>query len=203
MAFWAELDAGSMSAIAQHTLTRWPGGMALDVTGHVLWITGVEQTGGLWRGEWAGLGQPVWSVIAPDHPARCVMWPAAEPLLCASRMSQGHDISALGADGRWTPRISFTELLGPHRGCPADSQVRQVCPAVWDELAVALRVAPDREPPEQDAPDMGAPIDYMIGEDGSPDQSGSNSSNSGERGEGSCSFTAPGGPGAVGSMRAL
>jgi hypothetical protein len=153
VAFWIGADG----AVAQHTLERWPGGMALDARGQTLHIAGATQEGGLWRGVWSG-GAPTWEIVAAAHPARCVTQPGDTPLLCASRMTQDHDLSALSADGSWEALVRFQDLLGPQRGCPAGSQVRQVCPAVWDELAVALRVPADREPPEVDppAPDMGA-----------------------------------------------
>jgi hypothetical protein len=158
VALWAEVSATGLGQLVQHPLERWPSGMAMSRDGQTLHIAGASQMGGLWRGTW-GQDPSDWEIIAPEHPARCVSQPADELLVCASRMTQAHDLSAVDASGAWTERVRFQELLGPRRGCPAGSQVREVCPAVWGELAVALRVPADREPPEQtggDA-DMGAP----------------------------------------------
>jgi hypothetical protein len=168
VAFWFVRGEDGSWVLKQHVLERWPSGMVLDQAGRVLRIAGVDIVGGLWRGMLDEAGEVSWQIDVADHAARCIGRVGDDVLLCAHRLRQEHDISLITGEQDWEVKLSYRDLLGPRRGCSAGSQVRQVCPAVWRELALALRVPHDREPPELDPPPVAMePIPDM---GGSPDR---------------------------------
>lgn len=159
--FWSrdgQVDAGHYHS------PRWPTAGAVAPDASRAYLGGIGEQGGVFE---AHDSEPSdFSEMIGEHRAMCLAGGGEGRLLvCGHRDDDGHDLAVVdpNGDGQLHPEVDFRELRGYRGDCDGDSAVAGNCPAVWEELAVALDI--DVEALEEDKEDTDDPGEDTADED--------------------------------------
>lgn len=128
--------------------TAWPTGARMSSDGQQLWIAGLLEGKGLTVGT-RDAGSVTWTESFPDQAASCVGGDETALYLCGLARLDGADVFRVdGPD--LVEAVDFRQLKGP-RDCPATSDVGEICPAVWEEIAYYFGVDASAPHDDEDA----------------------------------------------------
>ncbi len=168
--FWGSIE--DFGAAQPLSLTSYPTGAIMAEDGQTLWIGGTDGGKAITRGTIVD-DTVTWEEIAPDAVASCIGGDEDDLYLCGLGRLDGADLFRLDGDSA-SPVLDFQTVEGP-RDCPDGTDVGDVCPVVWNEIAVyfdkAPPASPDAGPDAGSPPDGGADVDGA-GPDGGPEASG-------------------------------
>ena len=152
---WGAPD--SLDAAIELETPVWPTGARLSSDGDTLWIAGLHDGLGLTRGVRNGASAS-WAELFTEDAAGCIGGDDSGLYTCGLARLDGADIFRIEGDSR-TPHIDFREMIGPAQ-CPETSDVGEICPVVWQEIASYFGVDPDADtgagPDHHHGPDAGA-----------------------------------------------
>lgn len=129
--FWGTPDEMD---IAEVEVSTWPSGAILSEDGSKMWISGPDQGKGVLAGTLDG-AEATWETLVPENTATCVSRVDGQTYICSLNRFDEFDVMRLTPDGMAEGVLDFREFLGVRDDCPAESDVEEVCPLVWDELA--------------------------------------------------------------------
>lgn len=171
--FWASPD--EMASADELELGGWPTGALLSADGNTAWISGTEGSRGIMVGRRES-GNVLWTPIIDGQAANCIGGDEDSMFVCGLGRLDGADVFAV-RDEMTEQVLNFRTLRGP-RSCPQGTEVADVCPLVWREIASYFGADPNADLggfPEPDAgaddvgvaPDVAAPgSDAGAGADG-------------------------------------
>ena len=123
-------------------MPNWPAGALLSEDGSNLWVGGVNNGVGVLHGTRDG-SEVTWSMIAEADTVSCLGGDEGSLFVCGLARIDGADVFALG-DGAVMPALDFRAMRGP-KLCPPTSDVGQMCPVVWREMAAYFGVDPNAD----------------------------------------------------------
>jgi hypothetical protein len=129
--FWGTPD---QMDVAEVEVASWPTGAVLSEDGSQLWISGPEMGQGVLAGT-LDAGEATWETLAADMTASCVARLDDGIYICTLNRFDEYDLMRLTDDGAVEGVLDFRNFVGVRDDCPEGSDVAEVCPLVWDELA--------------------------------------------------------------------
>jgi hypothetical protein len=129
--FWGTPD---QIDIAEVEVSTWPSGAVLSEDGLQAWVSGPDQGRGVLAGTLDG-EEATWETLAGDQTASCVAQLDDGIYICTLNRFDEFDVMRINPDGSVDGVLDFRNFAGVRDDCPAGSDVDEVCPLVWDELA--------------------------------------------------------------------